>query len=139
LQDALAQLGVTSGEVTLATGVTAESLEQARLLGITPRVDGTEVAVASTFEVSEVVVADNAVSLAVTIAVEAGTLPSALPLGGTLKLMVCETLGGEWTEITPDPKEIRLIPVSDTEATLSITQTLDNAYKFFQVIVKEKE
>lgn len=34
LKEALTTAGVTSGEVTLATGVTAASLEQARLLGV---------------------------------------------------------------------------------------------------------
>ncbi len=130
---------ITSGSVTLAEGTSATSLEAARLLGITPSVtrtvDGASVAAESSFEVREVVVADNAVSLAVTIVVEAGTFPSVLSLGGSVKLMVCDTLGGEWIEVTPAPSQIKLTRISDTEATLSVTQALD-AYQFFKVIVK---
>ena len=130
---------VTSGSVTLASGTTVDTLEAARLLGITPSVtrtdDGATVAAESTFEVSEVVVAENAVSLSVTITVEAGTLPSVLSLGGTVKLMVCDTLGGEWTEVTPDPSQIKLTRVSENKATLSVTQD-PGSYKFFQVLVK---
>ena len=130
---------VTSGSVTLASGTTVDTLEAARLLGITPNVtradDGATVAAESTFEVSEVVVANSAVSLSVTIAVEAGTLPSVLSLGGSVKLMVCDTLGGEWTEVTPSPSQIKLTRVSENKATLSVTQN-PGSYKFFQVLVK---
>jgi hypothetical protein len=135
LQDALAQLGVTSGNVTLAEGMTAASLEQARLLGITPRVDGTEVAVASTFEVADIAVVDDAVTLSVTIAVEQGELPGSFKLGGTVTVMVCETLGGEWTEITPDPEEIVTTRVDDKTATVSVTYDRSD-YNFFKVVVK---
>jgi hypothetical protein len=130
---------VTSGSVTLASGTTVDTLEAARLLGITPNVtrtdDGATVAAESSFEVSEVVVAENAVSLSVTIAVEAGTLPSVLSLGGSVKLMVCDILGGEWTEVTPAPSQIKLTRVSENKATLSVTQD-SGSYKFFQVLVK---
>lgn len=135
----LEDASITSGSVTLAEGTSATSLEAARLLGITPNVtrtdDGATVAAESSFEVSEVVVADNAVALAVTITVEAGTLPSVLSLGGSVKLLVCDTLGGEWIEVTPAPSQIMLTRISDTEATLSVTQALD-AYQFFKVVVK---
>jgi hypothetical protein len=139
LTDELEALGITSGSAVLAEGTTAETLEVARLLGITPSVslsssDAT-VAAESTFEVSEVAVADNVVSLAVTITVEAGTLPSALSLGGTVKLMVCDSLGGEWTEVTPEPSQITLTRVSENKAKLSVTRDL-GSYNFFQVLVK---
>jgi hypothetical protein len=49
--------------------------------------------------------------------------------------MVCDTLNGEWTEVTPLPTQIRLTRMSDTEATLAVTQALDT-YKFFKVLVK---
>ncbi len=72
----LEDVRITSGSVTLAEGTSATSLEAARLLGITPNVtrtdDSASVVAESSFEVSEVVVTDNAVSLAVTITVEAG-------------------------------------------------------------------
>jgi hypothetical protein len=135
LKEVLTTTGVTSGNVTLAEGVTAESLEQARLLGITPRVDGTEVAVASTFEVSEVAVEDDAVTLSVTIAVEQGALPETFMLGGEVKLMVCQTLGGEWSEVTLDPEEIVVTRVDDKTATVSVTYDKDG-YNFFKVVVK---
>jgi hypothetical protein len=137
--DVLEASGVTSGSAVLAEGTTAEALEAARLLGITPSVSVSgniaTVAAESTFEVSEVVVADNAVSLAVTITVEAGRFPTEVSLGGAVKLMVCDTLNGEWTEVTPLPTQIRLTRMSDTEATLAVTQALDT-YKFFKVLVK---
>ena len=130
---------VTSGSVTLALGTTVDTLEAARLLGITPSItrtdDGAKVAAESSFEVSDVVVADNAVSLSVTIAVEAGTLPSVLSLGGTVKLMACDTLGGEWIEVTLAPSQIKLTRVSENKATLSVTQN-PGSYKFFKVLVK---
>jgi hypothetical protein len=130
---------VTSGSVTLALGTTVDTLDAARLLGITPKVtrtsDGATVAAESSFEVSEVAVADNAVSLAVTITVEVGELPSVLSLGGSVKLMVCDTLGGDWREVTPDSSQIKLTRISDTEARLSVTQSVD-AYNFFKVLVK---
>jgi hypothetical protein len=114
-------------------------LDAARLLGITPNVtrtdDGATVAAESTFEVSEVVVAENAVSLAVTITVEAGRFPTEVSLSGAVKLMVCDTLNGEWTEVTPLPTQITLTRMSDTEASLAVTQALDT-YKFFKVLVK---
>ena len=81
------------------------------------------------------VVADNAVSLAVTITVEAGRFPTEVSLGGAVKLMVCDTLGGEWTEVTPDPSQIKFTRVSENKATLSVTQD-SGSYKFFQVLVK---
>jgi hypothetical protein len=123
------------GEVTLAEGVTNETLEQARLLGIMPSVDGTEVVVASTFEVAEVAVDANRVTLSVTIAVEQGALPETFTLGGEVKLMVCQTLGGEWSEITPDPEEIVVTRVDDKTATVSVTYDKDD-YNFFKVVVK---
>jgi hypothetical protein len=131
--------GVTSVSAVLAEGTTAETLDSARLLGITPSISVSgsiaSVAAESTFEVSEVVVTENAVSLAVTITVETGRFPAEVSLGGVVKLMVCDTLNGEWTEITPAPSQIMLKRISDTEATLSVTQTLD-AYQFFKVLVK---
>ena len=139
LTDVLEASGITSGSAVLAEGTTVEALEAARLLGITPSVSVSgniaTVAAESTFEVSEVVVADNAVSLAVTITVEAGRFPTEVSLGGAVKLMVCDTLNGEWTEVTPSPTQIRLTRMSDTEATLAVTQALDT-YKFFKVLVK---
>jgi hypothetical protein len=135
----LEDASITSGSVTLAEGTSTASLEAARLLGITPSVtrtsDGAIVAAESSFEVSEVAVADNAVSLAVTITVEVGELPSVLSLGGSVKLMVCDTLGGDWREVTPDSSQIKLTRISDTEARLSVTQSVD-AYNFFKVLVK---
>ena len=139
LTDVLEASGITSGSAVLAEGTTVEALGAARLLGITPSVSVSgniaTVAAESTFEVSKVVVAENAVSLAVTITVEAGRFPSEVSLGGAVKLMVCDTLNGEWTEVTPAPSQIMLTRISDTEATLSVTQTLD-AYQFFKVLVK---
>jgi hypothetical protein len=139
LEDVLEEAGVTSGRVTLASGTTVETLDAARLLGITPSISVSGsialVAAESTFEVSEVVVADSAMSLAVTIMVDAGTLPSVLSLGGSVKLMVCDILGGEWTEVTPAPSQIKLTRVSENKATLSVTQN-PGSYKFFQVLVK---
>jgi hypothetical protein len=139
LAEVLKDANITSGCVAMADGTTAETLDAARLLGITPSVsvEGNiaTVAAESSFEVSEVVVADNAVSLAVTITVEAGELPENPSLGGVVKLLVCDTLGGEWTEMTPDPSQIELTRISDTEARLSVTQSLD-VYNFFKVLVK---
>ena len=139
LTNVLEASGITSGSAVLAEGTTVEALESARLLGITPSVSVSgniaTVAAESTFEVSEVVVADNALSLAVTITVEAGRFPTEVSLGGAVKLMVCDTLNGAWTEVTPSPTQIRLTRMSDTEATLAVTQALDT-YKFFKVLVK---
>jgi hypothetical protein len=139
LEDVLEASGITSCSAVLAEGTTVEALEAARLLGITPSVsvsgDIATVAAESTFEVSEVVVAENAVSLAVTITVEAGELPENPSLGGVVKLLVCDTLGGDWREVTPDHSQIKLTRISDTEARLSVTQSVD-AYKFFKVLVK---
>ena len=139
LTDKLEASGITSGSVMLASGTTVETLDAARLLGITPSISASDsiasVAAESTFEVSEVVVADNAVSLAVTITVEAGKLPENPSLGGVVKLLVCDTLGGDWREVTPDPSQIKLTRISDTEARLSVTQSVD-VYNFFKVFVK---
>ena len=130
---------ITSGKITLASGTTAETLEAARLLGITPSVtltsEGAIVATESDFTVREIVVTDESVLLSVRMAVGVGTLPETLSLGGTVKLMVCNDLDGVWTEITPTPSQITLTRVSDTEANLSLTQNLGE-YTFFKVIVK---
>lgn len=139
LTDILEASGITSGSVMLASGTTVETLDAARLLGITPSISASDsiasVAAESSFEVSEVVVADNAVSLAVTITVEAGKLPENPSLGGVVKLLVCDTLGGDWREVTPDPSQIKLTRISDTEARLSVAQSVD-VYNFFKVFVK---
>ena len=139
LTDVLEASAITSGSAVLAEGTTVEALEAARLLGITPSVSVSgniaTVAAESTFEVSEVVLADNAVSLSVTIAVGAGELPETLTLGGAVKLMVSDTLDGEWTEVTPAPSQIKFTRVSENKATLSVTQA-SGSYKFFQVLVK---
>ncbi len=52
-----------------------------------------------------------------------------------MKLLVCDTLNGDWTEVTPAPSQIMLTRISDTEARLSVTQAL-NTYNFFKVVVK---
>jgi hypothetical protein len=49
--------------------------------------------------------------------------------------MVCETLGGDWTEITPDPEAIVTTRVDDKTATVSVTYDKDG-YNFFKVVVK---
>ena len=137
LQEVLAQAGVTSSEVTLADGVTAEMLEEARLLGVIPEVnvDGTvaEVAVATSFIVSDMVVDETTITLAVTIAVGQGELPETVTLGGQVALKVAQSLS-EWTTVTPAPAAITMTRVSETEATVSVTYDRGE-YKFFQVIV----
>ena len=139
LTDVLEASGVTSGSAVLAGGTSVEALEAARLLGITPSVSVSggiaTVAAASSFEVCEVEVADDEVSLSVAITVGAGSLPETFALGGTVTLMVCDSLDGEWTMVTPSPTQITLTRVSDTEATLAVTQALEG-YNFFKVVVK---
>jgi hypothetical protein len=128
---------MSSGKVNLAEGVTAAVLDQARLLGVVPFMNGVTVDVKSSFEVSDVTVTETSVALAVTIAVEKGALPGSFKLGGEVKLSVCQTLGGGWTEITPDPSDIVVKRVSDTEATVSVTYDhRKHGYQFFKMIVK---
>jgi hypothetical protein len=137
LQEVLAQAGVTSSEVTLADGVTAEMLEEARLLGVIPEVNGAEVAVATSFTVSDIVVDETTLTLAVTIAVEQGELPETITLGGEVKLMVAQSLADEWTTVVPTPENIEVIRASDPniqEAVISVTYDRSD-YQFFKVIV----
>ena len=49
--------------------------------------------------------------------------------------MVCDTLDGDWAEVTPSPTQVTLTRISDTEVTLAVTQAL-NTYNFFKVVVK---
>lgn len=137
LQEVLAQAGVTSSEVTLADGVTAEMLEEARLLGVIPEVNGAEVAVATSFTVSDIVVDETTITLAVMIAVEQGELPETVTLGGEVKLMVAQSLADEWTTVVPTPENIEVIRASDPniqEAVISVTYDRSD-YKFFRVVV----
>jgi hypothetical protein len=123
----------------VADGSLLSTFEAARLLGITPNVprtdNGVTVAAESSFEVSEMVMASNAVSLSATIAVGAGELPETLTLGGAVKLMESAALDGEWTEVTPALSQIKFTRVSENKATLSVTQA-SGTYKFFQILVK---
>ena len=137
LQEVLAQAGVTLSEVTLAGGVTAEMLEEARLLGVIPEVNGAEVAVATSFTVSDIVVDETTLTLAVTIAVEQGELPETVTLGGEVKLMVAQSLADEWTTVVPTPENIEVTRASDPniqEAVISVTYDRSD-YKFFRVVV----
>ena len=113
----------------------AAALEQARLLGIIPVINGTEVAVASSFGVSEVALDEDVVTLSTTIAVQAGELPKTLQLGGNVVLLVCESLDEAWKEIVPISSNLSITRVSATEATISITHDRDD-YHFFKVVVK---
>lgn len=36
--------------------------------------------------------------------------------GGAVKWMMCDALGGTWTEVTPSPNQIMLKRMSNTEA-----------------------
>lgn len=137
LQEVLAQAGVTSSEVTLADGVTAEMLEEARLLGVIPEVNGAEVAVATSFTVSDIVVDETTITLAVMIAVEQGELPETVTLGGEVKLMVAQSLADEWTTVVPMSENIEVVRASDPniqEAVISVTYDRSD-YQFFKVIV----
>ena len=137
LQEVLAQAGVTSSEVTLADGVTAEMLEEARLLGVIPDVEGAEVAVATSFTVCDIVVDETTITLAVMIVVEQGELPETITLGGEVKLMVAQSLADEWTSVVPTPENIEVIRASDPniqEAVISVTYDRSD-YKFFRVVV----
>lgn len=141
LQEVLAQASVSVSEVTLADGVTADALEQARLLGVIPEVnvDGTvaEVAVATSFTVSDIVVDETTITLAVMISVEQGELPETVTLGGEVKLMVAQSLADEWTTVVPTPENIEVIRASDPniqEAVISVTYDRSD-YKFFRVVV----
>ena len=120
-------------------GIYYRRLRVGCLLGITPNVprtdNGVTVAAESSFEVSEVVIASNAVSLSATIAVGAGELPETLTLGGAVKLMESAALDGEWTEVTPALSQIKFTRVSENKATFSVTQA-SGTYKFFQILVK---
>ena len=110
-------------------------MEQARLLGVIPAINGTEVAVGSTFEVSEVSLDEEVVTLSVTIAVQAGELPNTLRLGGDVVLLACKSLGDDWTEIIPTSSNLSITRVNATEATISVTKDRDD-YQFFKVVVK---
>ena len=135
LQDMLRSTGVTSESVSVAEGTSAAALEQARLLGVIPAINGTEVAVGSTFDVSEVSVDEDVVTLSVTIAVQAGELPNTLRLGGDVVLLACKSLGDDWTEIISTSSNISITRVNATEATISVTKDRDD-YQFFKVVVK---
>jgi hypothetical protein len=118
--------------------VTDADLEQAYLLGIVPEVtDQNDVNVKSTFGVSDVVVDSKTVTLTVAIAVQAGALPDAFALGGTVKLMAWETLDDMDAPVEVDPANytVTVTRVSDTEATISVTPLVDT-YKFFKIVVE---
>jgi hypothetical protein len=95
------------------------------------------VAAESTFEVSEVVVTDDTLTLSVTIAVGEGkgSLPETFTLGGTVKLRACQSLSEGLKEVALPTNAVKVERVNATQAT--VTLTVDKAlYQFFQVIVE---
>lgn len=135
LQAILAEQNITSGTITFAKGVTANDLEQARLLGVKPSIANNTIAVRTTFDVGNISIQQNVITFTATISVTQGQLPTAFSLGGTAKLMTSQTLNGTWTEVTPSPTNLVLTRISTTQATLTIKQTIGKD-KFFKVIVK---